>query len=188
MPLRKAGHCLISPQPEMKRLPYLLPSVHTLLLIHAIRRPTAQVRCLRAGFRGRGRDATGAVSRLEGRGLVTRKLDLKRETLIVLRGPDTPAMRLHDRAADRQPDPQPPRLGADEVLEDSLQLRGFDPDSAVTDRDGDAPHHGLAGVDPDLAWAVRGEGSGLCSVDDEVQDDLSELNGGSPGKAPSPRR
>src|SRR5213083_1686231 len=126
----------------------------------------------------RSRRHQRSVSRFEGRGLVTRKLDVKREApSIVLRGPDTPAMRLHDRAADRQPHPQPLRLGADEVLEDSLQLGVFDPDSAVTDRDGDAPHHGLAGVDPYLAWAVRGEDSGLCSVDDEVHDDLSELNG-----------
>src|SRR5207249_9291343 len=80
-------------------------------------------------------------------------------------------------AAVRQPRPRLLRLVADKMLENSLQLGVFYPDSAVTDRDGDAPHHGLAGVDPDLAWAVRGEDSGLCSVDDEVHDDLSELNG-----------
>jgi hypothetical protein len=58
---------------------------------------------------------------VESRRLPARKLDVKRETpRVVPRSPDAPAMRLHDRATDRQPHPQPLRLGADEVLKDSL--------------------------------------------------------------------
>ena len=86
-------------------------------------------------------------------------------------------MGLHDRPTDGQPHPQPLRFGADEALEDLLHLGFLDTDSGVADRDGDASHLGLAGVDPDLTRAARSERNGLPGVDDQVQDDLSELDG-----------
>src|SRR5262249_53868079 len=85
-------------------------------------------------------------------------------------------MGLHDRPTDGQPHPQPWRCGADEALEDLLHLEFLDTPSGVADRDGDASRLGLAGVDPDLTRAARSESNGLPGVDDQVQDNLSELD------------
>src|SRR5437016_8108811 len=83
-------------------------------------------------------------------------------------------MGLHDRPTDGQPHPQPLRFGADEALEDLLHLGFLDTDSGVADRDGDASHLGLAGVDPDLTRAARSERNGLPGVD-RSEEHTSEL-------------
>jgi hypothetical protein len=74
------------------------------------------------------------------------------ETALEIAGrPDTTAVRVDDRAADGETHAQSLRLGADEVLEDPLELPVLDADPGVRDLDRQAARLGLAAAQRDGA-------------------------------------
>ena len=102
---------------------------------------------------------------------------MERDTPVGVGGrPDAPAVRLDDRAADRQAHAEALHLGAHEVLEDALEIPVLDADPRVPDRDGHASRRERGRLDRDLTRAVLGGRDGLACVDEDVEQDLLELH------------
>src|SRR3954454_15778681 len=99
-----------------------------------------------------------------------RELDMQRQPAVVVpRRPDPPAVRLHDRAADGETQPQSLGLAADEMLEDVLQIRVLNAHAGIADVDFDNGAIGGDRLYVDRAWTGHAGGDGIASVHQHVE-------------------
>jgi len=120
--------------------------------------------------------ATGALSAL-GRLVLDRKRHTKdRAVGLVRRRRQPPAMRLDDRAADRQPHAHPVGLGRIEGLEQAVEVRRVEPRAGVLYLDEHIIRTTLAGDDRKLARSVADASYRLDGVDDQIGHHLLQLH------------
>src|SRR5258708_33297736 len=86
------------------------------------------------------------------------------------------AMRLDDRAADRQPHADALALGGVERIEDVLEFRRIDPRAGIADGQEHAVRFALRGRYEHVSLSVAERAYGFNGVDDQIQHHLLYLN------------
>ena len=85
-------------------------------------------------------------------------------------------MGFDDRPADRQPHSHSFRLGCEEWIEDTVDLRWIEPRTCIRDRNYNISQLVGLGANPQHARPARNRAHGLDTVPDQIEDDLLQLH------------